>query len=400
MKKTTILAGLLATALAAPARHVAAQDPEVASLVRGYNAAGLALFRTAWPADGNVVLSPYSIGAAMTMALAGARGETEAELAAALGAGGVLDRLDAVQRTAREQLMKSASGEGVQLRIANGLALAEHGDLIVPAFRDRVRDAYAAEIFPAPDVAAVNAWVEKETHGRIRDLLQKFPPNCVAVLLNAVWFKGLWEKPFDPDLTRPGPFRLDGGETIEVPTLQQSADFSVLRNDMMEAIALPYAGGDLVMIVLLPPPGKALGELERRLDAKTLEDTLAELKNKPAGRRRLSLPKFKMTVEAGLVPAFEKLGVHRAFSAEEADFGGMVGRDTAPGLIWISDILHKAFIEVNEEGSEAAAATAVIMVTRAMMEEDAFTVDRPALFLIVDQPTGAILFLGRLADPR
>ena len=164
--KSWIAAGVLAVL----AGSAGGQD-DPATLVRGYNAAGFRLFRESWPADGNVVFSPYSIGAAMTMALAGARGETAAELARALDVEGVTNRLDAAQRDARAALLRSTEQKGVQLRIANGLALAQHGDLIIEPFRARVRDAYAAEIFAAPTPAEANAWVERETDGRIKNPL-------------------------------------------------------------------------------------------------------------------------------------------------------------------------------------------------------------------------------------
>lgn len=386
------------TILAVLAASSVAQDDPVA-LVRGYNAAGFRLFRESWPADDNVVFSPYSIGAAMTMTLAGARGETAAEMAHALGVTQLAERLDAAQREARAALLRSAERPGIQLRIANGLALAQHGDLILPTFRHRVRDAYAAEIFAAPSPAEANAWVERETRGRIQNLIPQYPPNCVAVLLNAIWFKGLWQRPFDPTATGPGRFTRSDGGTIEAPTMRQTGKFAVARNETMEAIALPYEGGDLEMIFLLPPRGQPLSKLEAKLDVAFFEKCLSSLREAAPGRVRLSVPRFRMTARAGLVPGFKALGVVQAFSDSQADFGGMTG--AAPGLIWIADIVHQAFIEVNEEGSEAAAATGVIMVTRAALpREDVFAVDRPALYFIVHRPTGAALFVGRLADPR
>ncbi len=392
--KSWIAAGVLAVL----AGSAGGQD-DPATLVRGYNAAGFRLFRESWPADGNVVFSPYSIGAAMTMALAGARGETAAELARALDVEGVTNRLDAAQRDARAALLRSTEQKGVQLRIANGLALAQHGDLIIEPFRARVRDAYAAEIFAAPTPAEANAWVERETDGRIKDLIKRYPPNCVAVLLNAIWFKGIWQRQFDPKLTQPGPFTLGDGTAVQAPTMRQTGEFAMVRNATMEAIALPYEGGDLEMIFVLPPRGRPLSELETQLGAVFFEECRTALSEAAPKRVRLSLPRFRMTVEAGLVPGFKKLGVVQAFSSSAADFGGMTGGQ--PGLIWIADIVHKAFIEVNEEGSEAAAATGVIMATRsAPPQEEVFSVDRPALFFIAHRPTGAALFVGRLADPR
>lgn len=391
--------------LALAAGSVRAQEalaPEAGHWVRGVNASGLALFRREAGEAGNTVLSPWSLGTAMTMALAGAGGETAEEMAGVLALRPVRDRLDAAQAGAQASLASLADAEGIAFASVQGLALGPAADLVTEAFVERLERQYGAEIFRSPSHGGpINAWVNRHTQGRIPTIIdENLSPNMVCVLLNAVYFKGLWALPFDPERTRDVPFRRPGAEPMRVPMMQRTADYRVGTDGGTRILELPYAGERAVLLVALPEDEDGLDALVAGLDAERAARWLAGLAEERARRTDVRLPRF--TIHAaypGLRETYAAMGIRRAFSSTLAQFPHLTGRDE-PGLVWIDQIIHKAMIEVNEEGTEAAAATAVVMVTRAMPAPPrTFHADRPFLFLLADRATGAILFLGRVDDP-
>jgi serpin B len=398
-----LMLGLAAALM--PGRADAQAPDHVQALTAAYNETGQKLFRALAAAPGNIVLSPYSIGTAMAMALSGARGGNAAEMAAALGHRLPPEQVAAANAEALALLERSAQGSDpkatAQLRIANALMLTKlGGESIAPDYAALVREKYAAEVFSNADLAQVNDWVKQKTDGRIESLLDRLDPNAIAVLLNAVAFKGPWQTPFDPQATRDAPFHAPAGE-VSVPTMQLRGTFALAARTGYRAIRLPYAAEQLAMVVALPDDGAQTDEVAARLDGTEVAQLLAALRTQPQ-LVDLALPRFAARYKANLVAPFQQLGMRKAFDTHEADFSGMTGKPPGEVLVAIDQIEHRAVIDVGEEGTEAAAATGVVMGLRSVRPSAAetFRVDRPFLFYVVDDASGAILFQGRITDPR
>ncbi len=418
---------------------------DIRALTQAYNRSGQDLFRALAATPGNVVLSPTSIGTAMAMVLAGARGETEAEmrevlrhtlsgqsidaanaqvLAALLGSGapscpdgfklsGPLCQAPApkgkdapcphgASRNAGLCVI-DAKAPRATLRIANALMLVNPSATVADSFRDTIRTKYNAEIFPGADLATVNNWVKEKTEGKIPTILDKLSPNDSHVLLNAIYFNAPWAHAFAKNATREREFHLTAGETVEVPTMVQSAAFAIEKGEGFQAIRLPYAQDGLSMIVLRPDEIDGLDKVIADFNEAKLDALMQALRAAQARPVTLSLPKFKFEFSAALIPPFKALGMSKVFDPAQSDLSGMTGLPRDKAQSTIDQIAHRAVIEVAEEGTEAAAATAVVVTTRAMapsQQQERFTVDRPFMFMIADDKTGAILFLGRVSDPR
>jgi serine protease inhibitor len=386
-----------------PARADEANEADVAAVARGNNAFALDLHRRLAAEDANLFFSPLSVSTALGMAYAGARGETAAEMARALHYPFEGERLHLGYAGLLGRLSGDRKPQGVQLSVANALwgPYDYNKDFLAVN-----RDCYAAHVrtidLPGAE-PAINKWAEERTAGRVKDLL---PPgslaNSVLVLTNAVYFKGEWRARFKASDTAEEPFRLRGGKQVPVKMMHQT---TALRLDQMDrdgpaeaqVLQLPYKGGDLSMVIVLPKSADGLAEVERSLTAEKLDRALRI----PFDRNvRVSLPRF--TIKGGSVRLKDPLsgmGLGRAFG-QGADFSGLFGK---PGDVFIGDVIHQAFVEVNEEGSEAAAATAVEMAKGSdpgrPAEPVEFKADHPFLFLVRDNRTGAILFLGRLSNP-
>jgi serpin B len=330
------------------------------------------------------------------MALAGARGDTEAEMAKVLG----LELPHAEMNAANTAVMASlnkASSPTFQLRTANALMLAKEGDAISADYVAMLRQDYAADVFRGSSVAPVNAWVREKTAGKIDAILDHLDPMTVLVLVNAIYFKAPWQKAFDPKLTTSETFHLLEGEA-KVPMMFRRGDFAFAKRPEYRAISLPYTDRRVSMVVVLPDTG--IAEIVQHLDGDEMRALLAAL-HRQGQEVDLSLPRFKANFAANLVPPFMAMGMHRAFDLHTADFSGMTGKPQSAFPLALSQIAHRAVIEVTEQGTEAAAATGIGPTTSAVHPSpEQFRVDRPFLFAIVDDDTGAILFEGLIADPR
>jgi serpin B len=275
------------------------------------------------------------------------------------------------------------------------------GHLVTPAFRQAIARQYGAQVFEGSDLGAINGWVKQNTNGRIEKILTKLDPYSVCVLLNAIYFKGAWSERFDKRSTQPADFYLASGDVIQVPTMRQHDYFRVLRAHTYDAIRLPYRKSSLGMIVIVPARSGGLNEIEAGLDTQFASTVMAGIAGSPLAKVDLGLPSFKVELGVDLIAPFQDLGVKLAFDRDHADFTGITDSHKEEDRIHISQIQHRAFIDVNEDGTEAAAATAVEFAARAAPgPQTTLKIDRPFLFMIADEASGAILFVGRVTDPR
>jgi serpin B len=380
-------------------------EQQAAALVRGNSAFALDLYRQLEEREGNLFYSPYSISLALAMTYAGARGETAQQMAEALHfelpqeeLHPAFNALD-LELEKRGQGAEGKDGEPFRLHVVNAIwGQQDYG--FQEAFLDVLAENYGAGLrtldFAADPEAAretINAWVEEQTEERIQDLL---PPGSIGaltrlVLTNAIYFNAAWRHPFEADRTADGPFYLRDGQEIQVPMMRQTESFGYATEEGVQAIELPYDGGEISMVILLPDQG-TFDDFEDGLTVTQVDGLLEALTYQ---RVNLSMPTFEFEFDMSLVDSLQALGMRNAFG-EEADFSGITGsRD-----LFISEVMHKAFVSVDEEGTEAAAATAVVMVESAMPGEPiAVDVNRPFLFLIRDIETGTILFAGRIVAP-
>ena len=381
--------------------QIAEPAADVKTLAADSNAFATDLYGRLAAGDGNLFFSPYSINSALAMTYGGARGETATQMAHVLHFSLPPDQL----HPAAGELIKSLENGGAvdgkpayELVVANAL-WGQKGYPYQPAFLSLLSKNYGAGLEQVDFAQAeqvrkqINAWVEKQTRDKIKDLIPAGSLNAQTrlVLTNAIYFKGAWADPFKKQLTKEEPFHLGGEQTVTAEMMHQQHQFPYMENDDMQAVELPYAGRKLSMVVLLPRKVDGLAALEKQLTPETIDRWFKELRGQDV---QLTLPKFTMTRQFELSKELEALGMTDAFSSK-ADFSGI---STAEGLM-ISQVIHKAFVDVNEEGTEAAAATAVTIRAQAVFRRPppvVFRADHPFVFMIRDRDTNAILFLGRL----
>lgn len=372
-------------------------ESDAAIAARGNTAFALDLYRILAAESGNLCLSPYSISTALAMTYAGAQGETARQMAQALHFTLEQARLHPAFAELEAGLKASQDKGDVLMQIANRL-WPQVGYPFLEAFLALTEAYYGVTITPLdygdPEAArlTINAWVEEKTHEKIKDLIAPglLSPLTTLVLVNAIYFKGNWAEQFDPQRTAPAPFWKTPSDKVEVPMMRQAASFGYAETADMRILELPYVGEDLAMTFLLPADPGGLAALEAALTVENLERWMGDLWETDV---EVYLPRFKVTGAFELSQALMSLGMVDAFG--RADFSGMDGTRS----LFISAVVHQAFVEVNEEGAEAAAATAVIMARGMPMPRPVFRADHPFLFLLRDRRTGGILFLGRVADP-
>jgi len=362
------------------------------TLVKGNNAFAVQLYREL-DSQGNLFFSPYSISSALGMTYAGALGNTEKEIKEALHFQMDKTDLHPAFKSLNRELAATAQKAGQKLNIANALVLT--GGDVSGEFKTILKNNYDAEIFPG-DLNKINGWVNKKTEGKIKTILEELSPDSVCVLLNAIYFKGIWESQFKKSNTHDAPFTVSTGSQATVSMMYQKSDFKLLTEKDFKAISIPYKGKSLSMVILLPQAIDGLAALEKQLTSQSLLEWLAKLDSQPAQKIELFLPKFKLETKYGLISPLKNMGMKDAFSPGKADFGGMGWKK---GDLWISQVVHKAFVEVNEEGTEAAAATAVEFATKSIRYNPEFRADHPFFFIIRDNESGSILFMGRMNNP-
>jgi serpin B len=378
---------------------------DLARVVEGNSAFALDLYSRLSSRSGNLFFSPFSVSTALAMAHAGAQGATAEEIAAALRFPFAQDRLHPVFAFLRA--VTEVNSEGLALSLANGL-WAQRGYEFRESFKGLAKAYYGAEpreldfSTASADVCGIiNQWAERETHGKIRDLIAPgmLGPLTRLVLANAIYFKGEWASPFEKDLTEDAPFTVVPDEEIIVPMMCRSAEFGYLETDSIQVLDLAYAGRDLAMVVFLPRKLDGLPELEKSLTPEKLRTWLAGLRQQEV---TTYLPRFRATSTFVLNEMLADMGMRLAFDASAADFSGM----TSCERLFLSLILHKAYVDVDEKGTEAAAVTVAVAPTAAPCDLPSrtripvFRADHPFLFLIQDRPSESILFLGRVTNPK
>ena len=351
----------------------------------------------------NIIYSPYSVSVALAMTWAGARSQTEDDMASTMHY--VLPQAELHPAFNYLDLQLESRGEGAEgqddepfrLRIANAI-WGQQGFSFEQPFLDTLALNYGAGLRllnfqedPEGSRETINEWVEWKTEERIKDLLPQgtIRPSTRLVLTNAIYFNAAWKHKFAEEMTRPGDFTTAEGSTVEADMMTQMQDFKYAQVNGMETIELPYDGDEVSMLFVVPDD---FGVTEQSFDRSTLDSIDAALETKKV---ELTMPKFEFTTPTKLTEIFrEDLGMESAFIG--ADFSGM---STQADLV-ITDILHKAFILLDESGTEAAAATAVIVGETSEPTPDVtMNIDKPFLFFIRDNPTGSILFAGRVLDP-
>lgn len=376
-------------------------DAQRASFAQDNQAFAFDMYRELAADGGNLFFSPYSVSSALAMACAGARGETAQELESALHFSLGQAQLHPVFNATAYALARRAedvqSGDGFRLSLVNQ-AWGQKGHRFLDSYLDVLAQHYGAGLFLLDFGAAerargtINGWVADQTERRIQDLLPAgaIDGGVVLVLTNAIYFKASWLTPFAASETSPAAFHAEAGErTLDMMHLSLEAQYA--EQDGYRLLRLPYASPDVSMLLLLPPEGQ-LTAATGALDAQRFAALRGALSSYSV---TLSLPRWQLESGRRLREPLQALGVHAAFAAGQADFSGM---DGGRGL-YVDEVYHKAFIAVDEQGTEAAAATAVVTKHLSLMPSVKLAFDRPFVFAVMDEPTGQLLFLGQLADP-
>ena len=375
-------------------------EVDTKKIVGGNTTFALDLYSKLRERKGNLFFSPYSISTALALAYAGARGETEKQMAGALNFSGEQDQLHQAFASLQKQLNTEQEKGDIQLSIANAL-WAERDYSFLKDYLDLTNTNYEASLIrvdfkktPEQARSQINEWVETRTNNKIKELIKPGVLSALTrlVLTNAIYFKGNWDNQFKESATKNDRFWLTADSSVTVSLMSQKGDLNYGKNETMQLIELPYVGNNLSMIVLLPNEIDGLSKLEATLTEGNLASWLDLLRK---GEVRVFLPKFKMTSEFNLEQMLGAMGMPDAFTPQ-ADFSGMTGNKD----LYINAVIHKAFVDVNEEGTEAAAATALTMKMTAMpAPPPEFRADHPFLFMVRHNPSGSILFLGRMVNP-
>jgi len=358
---------------------------------------------------GNLFFSPYSVSTALAMTREGARGETAAEMDRvfhwAPGMPATAHR--ALEVALHPGTVRDGHGADAEERPAFGLSVAntlwvQNGLEVVEPFEKTLADDFEAPLqridFRKTAAArkTINDWVAEHTKDRIQDIVPENLPTAdtLFALANAIWFKAAWKDPFDERWTKDAPFTTGAGEAVTASLMHRTGDYGYAETADAQILEMDYLGGETSMVVILPKAKAGLPALEEKLGGGTLASMIAAIKSKHV---QVKFPRFEITCSTGLTDILPAMGMPRAFAAGDADFTGM----TTDEPLLIGAVLHKAFVKVDEAGTEAAAATVVMMMRGSAPQVQAeFTADHPFLFLIRHKETGAILFVGRVTDPR
>ena len=369
----------------------------VEATVEGYNGFAFDLYGRYAADDGNILFSPYSISTALSMTYEGARGETADEMEAVFGF--LEDSSDRLPSVARMYNTLNDADREYALHTVNALWV-QQGYPVVEDYVDSIvgyygGDVNALDFISEPDESriTINEWVEERTNDRIKDLFPSgsIDGNVRLVLTNAIYFKGDWLYEFDEDATSEEEFHVSPTTTVTVDMMSLSDEtFNYAETDDLQILELPYTGEDISMLILLPKEGY-MGDVESQLSANRLGEWLEMMEGAAVN---VYLPRFTFETKYFMMEDLAEMGMPTAFT-DAADFSGMNAEDR----LFIDKVIHQAFIEVNEKGTEAAAATGVSIALSAAIQEEVFRADHPFMFLIRDVDTGVIMFMGRVTDP-
>ncbi len=346
----------------------------------------------------NVFVSPTSVAIALAMTYNGADGETQQAMAKALELQGMsLQDINQGNNTLKATLENA--DPAVQFSIANSL-WAKQGVAFKPDFMQRNQQFYGAKVteldFGKPDAPKIiNNWVKENTRGKIDQIVQQIQPDDVLFLINAIYFKGKWTKEFDKSQTTERPFYLSDGTQKQHPMMSQSGRYRYYENENFQAVTLPYGTERLSLYVFLPRKNTTLDAFQQQLAVENWQQWMNQFQMR---RGSIQLPRFKFEYDIQLNTALKSLGMEAAFDGSRANFSNMTSAS-----VKIDEVKHKTFVEVNEEGTEAAAATSVrATLTSARMPEEPFqmVVDRPFFCAIRDNQTGTVLFMGSIREPK
>jgi serpin B len=377
------------------------QTANVAGVVAGNNQFAWELYQKVKAAPENrgrnIFFSPYSLRTALAMTYAGSRSNTERQMARTLHftlpQAGIHRAFSALN-----QQVISGNAKQYQLNCANVL-WGQRDYHFETAFTKLVNQYYnggmqTVDYIAQPQAAVniINQWVERQTASKIKNLLTRDDIDSLTrlILTNAIYFKGNWEAQFKPEMTKPAPFVTAAAKTVNAPMMRQKGRFRYAEDAGTQILELPYAGKDLAMLLVLPKDNR--DQFEAGLTTTRIQGWRGRLTEQKV---EIIIPKFKFATRYYLDQLLPKLGMSDAFSETKADFSGITGKRD----LHIDHVIHQAVIDVNEEGSEAAAATAVVMGIKSMSFNPVFQADHPFIFAIIHQPTGSVLFLGRVADP-
>lgn len=421
MKKTPAVCSLfgcvaLLTASALPGQEP--QRPNETRLVAAINEFSVDLYRRLATANDNLCLSPASISTALLMAHAGARGTTRTEMEEVLCLEGaprlegralhsaveaVLDRLKPPAHKPDKKPERFRLGTPAELRVVNAM-WGQEGYPFSRGYLTTLAKIYRAEVehldFAKNRIAAgkaINAWVDRATSGKIKTLVSPgaLPPTTRVVLTNAVYFKGAWVDDFWDKATKPVDFHLEGARPVVVPTMHQTAHHAYFEDATVQVLQMSYVGSSHAMMVLLPRKGRKLAAFEKTLTWPRLREVVGKLKGRYV---RVALPRFRITSRLPLARHLRDMGMPSLFDPQRADLSGV---NDGQEPLCISAVLHKTYIDVDEEGTEAAAATGMMFVGAvAPKSPTSFQADRPFVFLLRDVRSGLVLFMGRVMDPR
>lgn len=409
--KATLFTAILMTATLISCEKNTTEPPRVfqeivinkttADIIQSDNEFGLALFRevvSADPESDNIFVSPTSIALALAMTYNGAAGDTKTAMETALRKEGfTVEEINSSYKGLIDALL--SVDPKVLLEIANSIWYRE-GFTVLQEFVTTNQQYYDAQVSSldfddagAPGI--INNWVSDKTHDKIKKIVEEINPQTVIYLINAIYFKGIWQTEFKKENTSDGPFYLYGGDPVTVPVMKQTTALRYTTNEVFSMAELPYGQGNFSMLVMLPQTGLSADNIVSELTPGNWDTWMGQLTERNVD---LELPKFTFEYKNELKNELEAMGMGIAFSDGLADFSKINGA----GGLFISKVLHKSFVEVNEEGTEAAAVTAVEMELTSVDPEPQVTefhVDRPFLFAIREKSTGTILFIGRVNNP-
>jgi serpin B len=379
-------------------------DEKSAQLVKADNAFGLDIFREVRKASNkeNIMISPLSISVALAMTYNGADGDTKTEMENALRLNGLTaEQINASYKMLINELQ--SVDKDVVFEIANAIYYTT-GFTVKQPFLEVNKNSYDAEVsgidFSLPSaLEEINGWVKTKTHNKISKILDNLSPDARMVLLNAIYFNGIWTNEFDKDGTKMLSFRKGNGKTEDVAMMNMENTLEYTSNGLFDAVKLPYGNGQYNMIVMRPADGEKSGDVIDELSADNWGEWIKSFNTEE--HVVVTMPRFKFAFDTGLKEVLKKMGMVKAFNSAQSDFSKI---NDDPNL-YISKVIHKSFIDVNETGTEAAAVTAVVMETLSVGPGDGvkkiyFTVNKPFVFAITEKDTGAILFIGEVNNPE